>query len=52
MNELEALKEDNKILRVKLKNAIFKKKLNSNRTRSTSDKIDNHKVLSQYNHFS
>ncbi len=37
MHELETLKEDNRALRVKLKAAVFKKKINSNRTRSTTD---------------
>jgi hypothetical protein len=41
IHELEALKVDNRALRVKLKAALFKKKINSNRTRSTADKIQN-----------
>ena len=38
MVELEALREDNKQLRVKLKGANYKNKMNNNRNRSTGEK--------------
>ena len=54
MHELETFKEDNRVLRAKLKSALFKKKINSNRTRSTADKIHNTDDNNQkiFNHLS